>query len=109
MPVSIESDGIGRYPQEAEAAVYFSCLEALQNVAKYAEASAATVRLAQTNGALVFEVADDGRGFDPAAAERGTGLQGIADRLAALGGHLDVRSAPGEGATLVGTIPAVAR
>ena len=109
VPVSIESDGIGRYPQEAEAAVYFSCLEALQNVAKYAEASAATVRLAQTNGALVFEVADDGRGFDPAAAERGTGLQGIADRLAALGGHLDVRSAPGEGATLVGTIPAVAR
>ena len=88
--------------------MYFSCLEALQNVAKYAEASSATVRLAQTNGSH-FEVVDDGRGFDPAAAERGTGLQGIADRLAALGGRLDVRSAPGEGATLVGTIPVVAR
>ena len=66
------------------------------------------MRLAQTNGAPVFEVVDDGRGR-PAAAERGTGLQGIADRLAALGGRLDVRSAPGEGATLVGTIPVVAR
>ncbi|HEX5937201.1 MAG TPA: sensor histidine kinase, partial [Actinomycetota bacterium] len=105
MPVSVESDGLGRYPQEAEAAVYFSCLEALQNVAKYADASAATVRLAQANGALVFEVSDDGRGFDPGVAERGTGLQGIADRLAALGGTLDIRSAPGQGATLVGTIP----
>ena len=109
VPVSVESDGIGRYPQEAEAAVYFSCLEALQNVAKYADASAATVHLAQRNGALVFEVSDDGRGFDPAAAERGTGLQGIADRLAALGGHLDVRSEPGAGATVTGTIPVEAR
>ena len=109
IPVSVESDGVGRYPQEAEAAVYFSCLEALQNVAKYAEASVATVRLAQTNGELTFEVSDDGRGFDPDAAERGTGLQGIADRLAALGGTLDVRSAPGEGATLVGSIPVAER
>jgi signal transduction histidine kinase len=109
VPVTLETDGVGRYPQEAEAAVYFSCLEALQNVAKYAEASAATVRLAQTNGSLVFEVVDDGVGFDPAAAERGSGLQGIADRLAALGGTLDVRSAPGHGATLVGSIPVTER
>ena len=109
VPVTVQTDGIGRYPQEAEAAVYFACLEALQNIAKYADASSATVRLAQTNGSLVFEVVDDGRGFDPAAAERGSGLQGIADRLAALGGTLDVRSAPGRGATLVGTIPVVER
>jgi signal transduction histidine kinase len=109
VPVAVEADGIGRYPQETEAAVYFSCLEALQNVAKYANASAATVRLAQTNGSLTFEVADDGEGFDPDAAERGSGLQGIADRLAALGGTLDVRSAPGEGATLVGSIPVTER
>jgi signal transduction histidine kinase len=105
IPVSVESDGVGRYPQEAEAAVYFSCLEALQNVAKYAEASSATIRLGQTNGSLVFEVTDDGRGFDPAAAERGSGLQGIADRLAALGGELSVRSAPGEGTSVVGRLP----
>jgi signal transduction histidine kinase len=105
VPVSVESDGIGRYPQEVEAAVYFSCLEALQNVAKYAGATKATVRLAQTNGDLTFEVSDDGIGFDPAAASRGSGLQGIADRLAALGGELDVRSAPGDGTTVSGRLP----
>jgi signal transduction histidine kinase len=104
--VTIEVDGIGRYSQEAEAAVYFSCLEALQNVAKYAEASAATIRLAQTNGQLTFEVHDDGRGFDPTAVSRGTGLQGIADRLAALGGTVEIRSAPGEGTTVSGIVPA---
>src|SRR5213079_896556 len=62
--VTIEADGVGRYPREIEAAVYFSCLEALQNVAKYAEASRATVRLSDGQGGLRFEVADDGRGFD---------------------------------------------
>jgi signal transduction histidine kinase len=107
--VSVEADGIGRYPQEAEAAVYFSCLEALQNVAKYAEATRATVRLAQRNGSLTFEIADDGIGFDPAAAERGSGLQGIADRLAALGGELDIRSAPGSGTTVAGRLPVALR
>jgi len=112
VPVRVEADEIGRFPQETEAAVYFSALEALQNVAKYAEASEATVRLAQVKGTLTFEVADDGRGFDPAAASRGTGLQGIADRLAALGGALEISSAPGRGTRIVGSIPteaAVAR
>ena len=106
IPVEVDPDGVGRYPGETEAAVYFSCLEALQNVAKYADASTATVRLAQSNGSLTFEVADDGKGFDPAAAERGSGLQGIADRLAALGGRLEVRSTPGSGTTIIGTLPA---
>ena len=105
--VVVESEGIGRYPQETEAAVYFSCLEALQNVAKYAEATAATVRLAQENGSLTFAVSDSGRGFDPATAERGTGLQGIADRLASLGGELDVTSAPGDGTTVAGRLPLI--
>ncbi|HEX4941758.1 MAG TPA: sensor histidine kinase [Actinomycetota bacterium] len=105
VPVSVETDGIGRYPQEAEAAVYFSCLEALQNVAKYADASRAIVRLAQTDGVLAFEVSDDGLGFDPGAATRGSGLQGIVDRLAALGGEVDIRSAPGSGATVSGRLP----
>ena len=104
MPVEVEPDGVGRYPEETEAAVYFSCLEALQNVAKYADAGHATVRLSQANGLLTFEVSDDGRGFDPGAAERGSGLQGIADRLAALGGTLTVRSAPGEGTTIAGSL-----
>jgi signal transduction histidine kinase len=105
VPTSIETDGIGRYPQETEAAVYFSCLEALQNVVKYAEASRATVRLAQANGHLTFEVTDDGVGFDPDGVVRGSGLQGIADRLAALGGEVTVRSAPGDGTTVAGRLP----
>jgi signal transduction histidine kinase len=104
VPVTIESEGVGRYPQEVEAAVYFSCLEALQNVAKYAEASAARITLQQANGHLTFEVTDDGRGFDPAATGHGTGLQGIADRLAALDGGLVVRSRIGGGTSLSGTI-----
>jgi signal transduction histidine kinase len=103
--VSIEADGVGRYAQEAEAAVYFSCLEALQNVAKYASASRATVRLMDGEGRLRFEVADDGIGFDPSSSSYGTGLQGIADRLAALDGQLEVRSAPGVGTTIAGTLP----
>ena len=107
IPVGVEPDGIGRYPEEMEAAVYFSCLEALQNVTKYAEASKATVRLAQSNGTLSFEVTDDGRGFDPAVVGHGTGLQGIADRLASLGGELDVRSAPGEGTAVSGSLPVI--
>ena len=105
VPVEIEDDGVVRYAREAEAAVYFSCMEALQNVAKYASASRATVRLSDGSGRLRFEVVDDGTGFDPSTSSYGTGLQGIADRLAALGGELEVRSAPGAGTTLAGTLP----
>ena len=74
--------------------MYFSCLEALQNVAKYA---------------LVFTVADDGRGFDPASAARGSGLQGMADRIEAIGGTLEVDSAPGQGTTVTGRAPVTSR
>jgi signal transduction histidine kinase len=105
VPVSVESDGVGRHPQEVEAAVYFCVLEALQNVAKYANASQATVRLEATDGHLSFTVTDDGAGFDPAATSYGTGLQGMADRLAALDGSIEVRSAPGEGTTVIGRLP----
>ena len=105
VPVTVEPDGVGRYGQDVESAVYFSCLEALNNVAKYAEASAVSVRLSQEDGWLRFEVEDDGRGFQAAARSYGTGLQGIADRLAALGGELDVRTAPGDGTTVAGRLP----
>ena len=101
----VESDGIARYPQEIESAVYFCCLEALQNVAKYASASRARIRLAESDAGLVFEVSDDGLGFDPTAIGYGTGLQGMADRMDALGGSIDVRSSPGEGTTVTGRIP----
>jgi signal transduction histidine kinase len=103
--VSVSDDGAHRYPREVEAAVYFSCLEALQNVAKYADASQATVRLGNGDGRLTFEVRDDGRGFDASAVGYGTGLQGMSDRLGALGGSLDVRSVAGSGTTVIGSIP----
>lgn len=105
VPLAVEQDGIGRYPQEVESAVYFSALEALQNVTKYARATSASVRLAQGNGRLTFEIADDGVGFDPASTPRGAGLQNIGDRLAALDGTLEVRSEPGHGTTVAGRIP----
>ncbi len=105
LPVTVEADGVGRLPQEVEAAIYFSCLEALQNVAKHAGASAASIRLRRTAGDISFEVTDDGRGFDPAVVGQGSGLQGIADRLAALGGELTVRSRVGDGTTVAGRLP----
>jgi signal transduction histidine kinase len=105
LPVVIEVDGIGRYSQETEAAVYFCVLEALQNVQKYAEASRATVRLSEVGGELRFDVADDGKGFDPASAKRGAGLTNMADRLDALGGGIEVESEVGAGVQLRGAIP----
>jgi signal transduction histidine kinase len=107
LPVAIDSGEIGRLTQDVEAAVYFSCLEALQNVAKYADASRVTISLDRTDGFLSFAVSDDGVGFDPEATTHGTGLQGIADRLDALGGTFTVTSAPGTGTSLHGTVPAV--
>ncbi len=105
VPVTVEADGIARYSQDEEAAVYFCTLEALQNVAKYAEATAVTVRLRQVDGLLTFEVTDDGVGFDPKTRGYGTGLQGMADRLAALAGELIVTSSPGSGTTVTGSVP----
>ena len=105
VPVSVEAGSVGRHSQEEEAAVYFCALEALQNVAKYAGASRAVVRLTERDGNLAFEVEDDGAGFDTASVPYGTGLQGMADRLAALGGELEVRSEPGRGTAVIGLVP----
>jgi len=74
-------------------------------VAKYSGAAQANVRLHEESDSLVFEVEDDGTGFDPATTRYGTGLQGMADRLAALGGELSVVSSPGRGTIVRGTIP----
>jgi signal transduction histidine kinase len=105
LPVEVRANGIGRYSQDVEAAAYFSCLEALQNVAKYAGASRAIVTLSDGNGELRFEVTDDGAGFDPSRVGYGTGLQGIADRLGALAGSLSVMSSENAGTTVAGSIP----
>ena len=107
VPVTVEGDGIGRFPREVEAAVYFSCLEALQNVSKYAEASTVILRLSRGDDRLRFEVVDDGVGFEADQMTYGTGLQGIADRLSALGGDMHIRSTPGAGTSLMGEVPVV--
>ena len=91
--------------EEVESAVYFSCLEAMQNVAKYAHASHVTIDLEEAGASLRFSVVDDGVGFDVDATSYGTGLQGMADRLDAISGSLEVRSALGEGTTIEGLVP----
>lgn len=105
VPVDIECDGVTRYAPEIEAAIYFSVLEALQNVAKYADATQVSVRLGQEDGWVVFNVHDDGRGFDAAATARGSGLQGMTDRLSALAGDVGIESTPGVGTAVTGRIP----
>ena len=104
VPAALEANQVGRYPQDAESTVYFCTLEALQNVAKHAKASAVTVRLSGSGEVLEFSVSDDGAGF-PAAARHGSGLQGMSDRLAAHGGTLTVRSRSGQGTTITGRLP----
>ena len=107
VPAAVKSDDVGRYPQEVEAAVYFCCLEALQNAAEHAGTNAtATIRLWQEKYGLLFEVSDDGAGFD-AATPRGAGLTNMCDRLSALGGRLTISSEPGRGTRVLGTIPLV--
>ena len=103
LPVSIDPDGPGRYSQDVESAVYFCVLEALNNVAKYAEASRVTVHLSDREGTLRFEVVDDGRGFE-SSSSYGTGLRGMADRMDAVGGTLRVASEPGHGTSVIGQV-----
>jgi signal transduction histidine kinase len=105
LPVTVRSDGFRRYPQDVETAVYFSVLEALQNVTKHAGATSVEVSLDDQTEAVRFTVRDDGRGFDPSGTGYGTGLQGIADRLGAVEGRLEIESAPGRGTVVAGTIP----
>jgi signal transduction histidine kinase len=105
LPVTVEPNGVGRYPQEAEAAAYFCVLEALQNAAKYAEASRVEVELRAVDGHLLFEVRDDGRGFDTARTPSGSGLTNMRDRLEALGGIVHIESRPGSGTTVTGRVP----
>jgi signal transduction histidine kinase len=92
-----------RFPVEVEVAAYYVIAEALTNIARYAEATEARVEVAVRDGRLVVQVADNGRGgADPAA---GSGLRGLADRLAAIGGELAVSSPAGSGTVLTATLP----
>jgi len=99
--------GIGRGPAGVELALYYCALEALQNVAKHAGPEVqAVVTLAHARDELVFEVRDDGHGFDPGANGDGIGLVSMRDRIGAVGGRLEIRSAPGAGTSVRGTVPA---
>ncbi len=107
IPVQLSSDGAGRYRPDLEAAVYFCCLEALQNAAKYSAASQVQINLSQQNGDLVFEVRDDGRGYDARQVNRGAGLQNMVDRIEALGGTLEITTAVGAGTVVSGRVSAL--
>ncbi len=107
-PVVVDADSMARYPKEIETAVYYCCLEALQNASKHAKPSRATVSIRHVGGGLAFSVADDGTGFDPETAPKGVGVRSMAERVETLGGSFEVRSAPGAGTVIVGRIPEAA-
>ena len=105
LPVRFQADGIGRYSLDTEAAVYFCVLEALQNAAKYAGADSIHVAFSEGDGSLRFVVRDDGAGFDATASDHGSGLDGMRDRLAVLGGDVAISSTPGRGTAVSGRVP----
>ena len=107
LPTSVEAEGVGRYSQQVEAAVYFCVLEALQNAGKHAgDGAEAMVTVAEDEGALLFTVADDGAGFDMSSdAPRGHGFVNMTDRVGAIGGTVSVDSAPGHGTRITGRVP----
>ena len=107
LATTVDAADLRRYPDEVEAAVYFCCLEALQNAGKHAgEGAQAAVRVWEAGGELRFEVVDDGVGFDPSGAiSRGHGFVNMADRLGAIGGTLEVRAARGQGTAIRGRLP----
>jgi signal transduction histidine kinase len=109
LPTTVDVQTDRRFGAEAEAAVYFCCLEALQNAGKYAgEAAQARVQITEEGSALVFEVSDDGAGFDTEAGGGGHGFVNMRDRVGAFGGSLAVESSPGRGSVVRGTLPASA-
>jgi signal transduction histidine kinase len=108
LAAGVVSAGIGRYSPEIEAAVYFCCLEALQNAAKHAPGARVDIRVWEESGGLLFTVSDDGPGLDADKAASGHGFVNMADRLGAIGGTVRWQSAPGKGAEVRGSIPLVA-
>lgn len=105
-PVSLQTHGLTRYARELEGAVYFTCVEAIQNSEKHAGPHARTsVHVWQDCKRLRFVVRDSGAGFDRARAEAGTGLLGMRDRIEAVGGTLTISSAPRAGAIVAGEVP----
>ncbi len=105
LPTTVHAERLGRYPPEIETTVYFSCSEALQNAAKHARgATRVTISVCQDRE-LHFKVCDDGAGFDVQGTPFGTGLTNLRDRLAVVGGTTRIRSVPGQGTCVGGSIP----
>ncbi len=105
IPVRIDGPAIRRMPRPIESTAYFACLEALQNAVKHAgEGASIAIRLELTDDVLMFSVGDDGVGFDVHAPSSGDGLTNLRDRLGAVGGSTEIRSAPGHGTTVLGRI-----
>jgi signal transduction histidine kinase len=105
LDVELVTDGIARHGGDIEAAIYFCCLEALQNAGKHAPDSHVVIRIWEESGGLLFEVSDDGPGFDVGRAIRGHGYTNMADRLGAIGGAVRWESQPGSGTTIRGSVP----
>jgi len=105
IPTTLHADGSERYPAAVETAVYFACLKALDNAARHAGIAHAEVRLTMRRNRIRFEVADNGRGADPERLRASTSVRHIADRLQALGGSLELDSAPGRGTVVAGVVP----
>jgi signal transduction histidine kinase len=105
--VSVDARGIGRYPPEVESAVYFCCMEAMQNAVKHGVGARLIAIVLSDDGRLRFEVADDGGGFDAAHTPTGAGLANMRDRIAAVGGGLTYRSQVGAGTQVVGVVPRI--
>ena len=109
LTVEIHADSLHRYPVEVEAAVYFCCLEALQNAVKHAHATTMVINVEESGGELRFTATDDGQGIDVARARGGSGIQNMVDRMAALHGWLDLSAAPNGGTSVSGRLPVPAR
>ena len=105
IPTTVEAPLIGRHPPEVESTVYFACKEALQNAAKHARGATGVAITLSQNSRLRFEVRDDGEGFVVPNTANGNGLTNLRDRVAAVGGDVTVRSAPGRGTTVTGVLP----
>ncbi|MGD2043476.1 MAG: sensor histidine kinase [Acidimicrobiia bacterium] len=99
--VSVSTHGLGRYEPEIEAAIYFCALEAIQNAVKHGEANHVDVSIAQEGDELHVQITDDGRGFDMSTQHKSRGLVNMSDRIEALGGELEIRSAPGSGTSVI--------
>jgi signal transduction histidine kinase len=105
VPITVGVEDVGRLSEECETAVYYCCLEALQNVTKHGgEHAVACLRLWRDGRAVCFSVVDDGVGFVPTRGRAGSGLMNMSDRIGAVGGALVIRSAPGEGTTVEGRV-----